>query len=182
MHGPFRACTAPPGRTGPLRPRRFPAVPSRPAASRGAAATPVSVPVAAGAGPQLAAARGGEVAAGCLPPAQPLRICQIPGIAFPGEGGGREVLRLVYSEISHPRGPPAVFSIKVTPSCCRVREVCTVVKLGGFFIIIFKLDLFFGPRSCPRSQCSRSFAVQKKTTCGCSPVHREMYANTFCYF
>lgn len=104
--------------------------------------------------------------------------------SFP-RGGRREggVAPCLQSEISYPRGPPpAVFSIKVTPSCCRVQEVCTVVKLG-FFLLLFKLDLFFfGPRSCPRSQCSRSFAVQKKTTCGCSPVHREMYANTFCYF
>uniref|UniRef100_A0A8C3RAY6 Family with sequence similarity 43 member A n=1 Tax=Cyanoderma ruficeps TaxID=181631 RepID=A0A8C3RAY6_9PASS len=59
--------------------------------------------------PQLAAARGGEAAAGCLPPAQPLKICQIPGIAFPGEGGGREVLRLVYSQKSHIREAPRRF-------------------------------------------------------------------------
>lgn len=58
--------------------------------------------------------------------------------SFP-RGGRREggVAPCLQSKISHPRGPPAVFSIKVTPSCCRVREVCTVVKLGVFLLLLF---------------------------------------------
>lgn len=57
---------------------------------------PLPVPPSAPWPRGAAVARGREVSAGCLPPSRPLKICQIPGIAFPGEGG-REVLRLVYS-------------------------------------------------------------------------------------
>lgn len=49
------------------------------------------------------------------------------------------MLRLVYSQKSHIRGEGgrggAVFYIKVTPSCCRVREVCTVVNF--FLLLLF---------------------------------------------